>query len=88
MLQITLQVLIMSSGNYNFFNLLTMALCIPCLDGSKTQYDGDNNVDRDDTLHEKEDDLSTREKLGVLSIARSQVGHSWRKDNIVSLFCL
>eukprot|EP00980_Cylindrotheca_fusiformis_P019436 scaffold6708_cov134-Cylindrotheca_fusiformis.AAC.6 len=33
-LQITLQVMIMLTGNYNFFNLLTMAMCIPCLDRS------------------------------------------------------
>ncbi|XP_022089233.1 lipase maturation factor 2-like [Acanthaster planci] len=30
--QILLQVLIMLSGNYNFFNLLTVTLCIPLLD--------------------------------------------------------
>ena len=29
MLQITLQLLIILTGNYNFFNLLTMVLCIP-----------------------------------------------------------
>ena len=31
-LQLLLQVLILCTGNYNFFNLLTMALCIPCFD--------------------------------------------------------
>lgn len=31
-LQILLQVMIMATGNYNFFNLLTIALCIVCLD--------------------------------------------------------
>ena len=31
-LQITLQVLIILSGNYNFFNLLTILLCLPCLE--------------------------------------------------------
>jgi Lipase maturation factor len=31
-LQILLQVLIILTGNYNFFNLLTMALCLPLLD--------------------------------------------------------
>lgn len=30
--QILLQFLIIATGNYNFFNLLTMALCIPLLD--------------------------------------------------------
>ena len=27
-----LQLLIIATGNYNFFNLLTIALCIPLLD--------------------------------------------------------
>jgi hypothetical protein len=31
-LQIALQVMIVLTGNYNFFNLLTMAMCLPCLD--------------------------------------------------------
>mmetsp|Transcript_7517 Transcript_7517/g.16058 ORF Transcript_7517/g.16058 Transcript_7517/m.16058 type:complete len:671 (-) Transcript_7517:32-2044(-) len=30
-LQIFLQILIILTGNYNFFNLLTMAMCIPCM---------------------------------------------------------
>lgn len=30
-LQILLQVLIIATGNYNFFNLLTMTLCLPCM---------------------------------------------------------
>ena len=36
-LQIVLQVLIIATGNYNYFNLLTIALCIPCMidDGMK-----------------------------------------------------
>ena len=32
-LQILLQVLIIGTGNYNFFNLLTIALCLPCIIG-------------------------------------------------------
>ena len=32
-LQILLQILIILTGNYNFFNLLTMAMCIPCMIG-------------------------------------------------------
>lgn len=32
-LQISLQIGIMLTGNYNFFNLLTIALCITCCDG-------------------------------------------------------
>jgi len=32
-MQIVLQVLIIATGNYNFFNVLTMALCIPCMIG-------------------------------------------------------
>jgi hypothetical protein len=32
-MQILLQVLIISTGNYNFFNLLTMTLCLPCMIG-------------------------------------------------------
>ncbi len=61
-LQLALQVLIISSGNYNFFNLLTMALCLPCMEQSSwTDYDEEkgvnhriiakdrrNNVSRDD----------------------------------------
>ena len=31
LLQIILQILIILTGNYNYFNLLTMALCLPCL---------------------------------------------------------
>lgn len=31
-LQIILQLLIIATGNYNFFNLLTIALCLPCMD--------------------------------------------------------
>ncbi len=31
-LQVLFQVLIMATGNYNFFNLLTIALCLPLLD--------------------------------------------------------
>ena len=30
-LQVLLQLMIIATGNYNFFNLLTIALCIPCL---------------------------------------------------------
>ena len=33
-LQITLQAMIILSGNYNFFNALTIALCLPCLESS------------------------------------------------------
>ncbi len=32
-MQILLQLLIILTGNYNFFNLLTMALCLPCMIG-------------------------------------------------------
>lgn len=32
-LQLALQIMIILSGNYNFFNALTMALCIPCFEG-------------------------------------------------------
>ena len=31
-LQIILQVLIIATGNYNFFNALTLLLCVPCLE--------------------------------------------------------
>ena len=31
-LQIILQVLIIATGNFNFFNALTLLLCIPCLE--------------------------------------------------------
>lgn len=34
-LQILLQVLIIATGNYNFFNLLTIALCLPCMMGER-----------------------------------------------------
>ena len=30
-LQVLLQAMIIMTGNYNFFNLLTITLCIPCL---------------------------------------------------------
>ena len=32
-MQIVLQVLIFATGNYNFFNILTIILCIPCMMG-------------------------------------------------------
>jgi hypothetical protein len=31
-LQILLQLMILATGNYNFFNLLTIALCLACLE--------------------------------------------------------
>ena len=31
-LQIFLQIMIISTGNYNFFNILTIVLCLPCLE--------------------------------------------------------
>ena len=31
-LQLTLQLLICLTGNYNFFNLLTAVLCVTCMD--------------------------------------------------------
>ena len=34
--QIMLQLLIIATGNYNFFNLLTIMLCLPCMIGMKT----------------------------------------------------
>ncbi|KAL7512122.1 hypothetical protein ACHAXN_009100 [Cyclotella atomus] len=34
-LQILLQVLIIATGNYNFFNLFTIALCMPCMMGER-----------------------------------------------------
>jgi hypothetical protein len=37
-MQIFLQILIIATGNYNFFNLLTIALCFPCMIGE------DNNI--------------------------------------------
>mmetsp|Transcript_8643 Transcript_8643/g.12947 ORF Transcript_8643/g.12947 Transcript_8643/m.12947 type:complete len:677 (+) Transcript_8643:78-2108(+) len=40
--QIILQILIISSGNYNFFNILTMVLCIPCMEHEKIN-ETDNN---------------------------------------------
>lgn len=33
-MQILLQVMIILSGNYNFFNVLTILLCLPCLEGN------------------------------------------------------
>ncbi|XP_061577923.1 lipase maturation factor 2a [Cololabis saira] len=51
-LQVLLQVLIIFSGNYNFFNLLTLALCLPLLDDQHVRFwlrkkdkakDDDNN---------------------------------------------
>jgi hypothetical protein len=35
-LQILLQLMILVTGNYNFFNLLTLALCLACLDTRAT----------------------------------------------------
>lgn len=44
--QIVLQLLIMLTGNYNFFNLLTIILCLPCLkldDNYWTSRDGNDD---------------------------------------------
>ena len=38
-LQILLQITIILTGNYNFFNLLTIALCIPCFEKSPSVED-------------------------------------------------
>ncbi len=38
-LQIILQILIMLSGNYNFFNVLTIALTLPCMEGDNADND-------------------------------------------------
>ncbi|KAM6936764.1 lipase maturation factor 2a [Xenentodon cancila] len=37
-LQVLLQVLIILSGNYNFFNLLTLTLCLPLLDDQHVRF--------------------------------------------------
>ena len=39
-LQILLQVLIILTGSYNFFNLLTITLCLPCMIGEKSTKTG------------------------------------------------
>lgn len=41
-IQITLQVMIILTGNYNFFNLLTISLCLPCID--RDEFDDDASV--------------------------------------------
>ncbi len=44
-MQIFLQILIIATGNYNFFNILTMVLCLPCMIGSeysKSKFDWGN----------------------------------------------
>ncbi len=40
-LQIMLQVMIILSGNYNFFNALTILLCLPCIE-SNSRHEGDD----------------------------------------------
>ena len=45
-LQILLQILIILTGNYNFFNLLTMAMCIPCMSGDREGSRSWNNMQR------------------------------------------
>lgn len=37
-LQVLLQVLIILSGNYNFFNLLTLVLCVSLLDDQHVNF--------------------------------------------------
>jgi hypothetical protein len=37
--QILLQIMIVLTGNYNFFNLLTMALCLPCMTSDNADED-------------------------------------------------
>ncbi|XP_013858937.1 lipase maturation factor 2a isoform X2 [Austrofundulus limnaeus] len=51
-MQVLLQVLIIMSGNYNFFNLLTMVLCLSLLDDQHVNFwlrktDESNNENRD-----------------------------------------
>jgi hypothetical protein len=47
--QLILQFMIILSGNYNFFNLLTMALCIPCLE----HHEHNHNQQDDDKVEKK-----------------------------------
>ena len=42
-LQILLQLLIIATGNYNFFNLLTIALCLTCMMGEKDNLSSKNH---------------------------------------------
>ena len=52
-LQILLQILIILTGNYNFFNLLTILLCIPCLDkDEENSFKDEKNYYKDDESSE------------------------------------
>lgn len=42
-LQILLQILIILTGSYNFFNILTIAMCLPCMIGETSHYDNNKN---------------------------------------------
>lgn len=57
-LQILLQVLIILTGSYNFFNLLTIALCMPCMIGEESSAD-----------ERKAKQLSVGHRLQVLACA-------------------
>ncbi|CAB9529940.1 Lipase maturation factor 2 [Seminavis robusta] len=56
LLQLSLQVLIILTGNYNFFNLLTMALCIPVWEEEEQQ---NNNNNTDDARANKKQTTTT-----------------------------
>ena len=43
-LQLVLQIMIILSGNYNFFNILTMVLCIPCFEDDIKAASKDDNA--------------------------------------------
>jgi len=59
-LQILLQVMIMLSGNYNFFNLLTVLLCLPCLGVLSTTTTISNTVTT--RMDEENNDVETINK--------------------------
>lgn len=60
-LQIVLQTLILLSGNYNVFNLLTIALTLPCID-QPSLFEMNNNEPNETTKHENEETKNNRFK--------------------------
>jgi len=71
-LQLLLQILIVLTGNYNFFNVLTMVLCIPCLERSDLLFSSLQS-------HEQQDDKSSSKSNKNMNVSTTigVLGFAW-----------
>ena len=72
--QVLLQVLILCTGNYNFFNFLTMVLCIPCLEDSYF-----NGAVEDDEEEEEEFTMTILDVNGIQTSFQSLLSYLEKK---------